>query len=210
MTASAGRSPALRADIGRHAPIIEPVETLALRAPLGRRFSGSAYSMDNRRTIVTRLTTADGVTSDAYTGDTDAEHALMVDIIHDELAPWIIGRSASDPDGGMDRDGALHQRHLAAPRASAPDHRLPGRRDLERLRAGPGPDAPQVMGDHVFVECFDDERAPFFRRLFDMSSRIADGTYSLPERPGFGIQLDLDYVERHAVDRRTTDRRSVG
>jgi L-alanine-DL-glutamate epimerase-like enolase superfamily enzyme len=43
-----------------------------------------------------------------------------------------------------------------------------------------------------------------------MSSRIAGGMYTLPERPGFGIEFDLDYVERHTVDRRTTDRSSLG
>src|SRR6185369_2722651 len=50
---------------------IERVETLALRAPLARRYSGSAYSMVNRCTIVTRLTTADGLVLVVYTGDTD-------------------------------------------------------------------------------------------------------------------------------------------
>ena len=55
--------------------------------------------MDNRCTIVTRLSTADGLTSEVYTGDTDAEQALVVGIIHDELAPRVIGRSAADPEG---------------------------------------------------------------------------------------------------------------
>ena len=50
----AGRSTARRVS-DRRALVIERVETIALRAPLGRRFSGSAYSMDNRCTIVTRL-----------------------------------------------------------------------------------------------------------------------------------------------------------
>ena len=78
---------------------IERIETIALRAPLGRRFSGSAYSMDNRCTIVVRLTTADGITAETYSGDTDAEQALIVGIIHDELAPAILGKSARDPEG---------------------------------------------------------------------------------------------------------------
>ena len=43
--------------------IIERVETLALRVPLPRRFVGSAYSMTNRTTIITRLATSDGVVS---------------------------------------------------------------------------------------------------------------------------------------------------
>ena len=85
--------------LGAGALIIERVETLALRAPLDRRYQGSAYSMDNRCTIVTRLFTADGLVSEVYSGDTDAEQALIVGIIHDELAPRVIGRSAADPEG---------------------------------------------------------------------------------------------------------------
>ena len=48
------------ARLGAGSLVIDRIETIALRAPLGRRFSGSAYSMDNRCTIVVRLTTADG------------------------------------------------------------------------------------------------------------------------------------------------------
>src|SRR5207247_8869107 len=60
--------------------------------------------------------------------------------------------------------------------------------------------------DHTFVECFDEERDPFFWRLTDMSPRVRDGRYALAERPGFGIELDLDYVTSHTVDRRATSR----
>ena len=45
--------------------------------------------------------------------------------------------------------------------------------------------------EHTFVECFDEERDPFFWNLTDMSTRIRDGRYHLPERPGFGIEFDL-------------------
>jgi len=83
----------------RRALIIERIETIALRAPLDRRYAGSAYSMDARCTIITRLFTADGVVGEVYSGDTDAEQALIIGIIHDELAPRILGRSASDPEG---------------------------------------------------------------------------------------------------------------
>lgn len=396
MTAPADPAAVTRADIGRESLIIERVETLALRAPLGRRFTGSAYSMDNRCTIVTRLTTADGVTSEIYAGDTDVEQAVIVGIIHDELAPRLIGRSASDPEGAWlamepSTNDILRDRGLALQAIACLDtavwdvfgravglplHRLWGSvadqlpisiiggyyhlsldevreiveryvaqgfagmkfkvggktpaEDAARVRAareaaGPGfaimvdanqgydraqavefgrlaadldirwfeepcrwtndrrwmrdvryqtgipvcagqsettlrgirdlivdgaidvsnfdaswaggptvwrkaagvaaafgvqlghHEEPQVAShllasvpDHTFVECFDEERDPFFWRLSDMSSRIAGGTYTLPERPGFGIELDLDYVERHTVDRRTTDRSSLG
>ena len=55
--------------------------------------------MVNRCTIITRLTTHDGLTSEVYTGDTDAEQDLILDLIHRELAPALIGRSATDPEG---------------------------------------------------------------------------------------------------------------
>jgi D-galactarolactone cycloisomerase len=77
---------------------IERIETIALRAPLARRFAGSGYWMDNRCTIVTRISTSDGITSETYTGDTDDEQAILVRIIHDEMAPRLMGLSATDPE----------------------------------------------------------------------------------------------------------------
>jgi len=372
--------------------VIDRIETIALRAPLGRRFSGSAYSMDNRCTIVVRLTTADGVHAETYSGDTDEEQALIVGIIHDELAPAILGRSARDPEGAWRamepatnnilRDRGLALQAIAAldtaiwdalgRAAGLPLYRLWGavadslpisiiggyyhldaaqtadtvRRcveqgfggmkfkvggrtpaeDAERFRvareaAGPdfalmadanqgydraqavefgrrvadldlrwfeepcrwtndrrwmrdvryqtgipvcagqsettlhglrdlvvdgaidvsnfdaswagGPtiwrkaaglcaafgvqlghhEEPQVSShllasvpDHTFTECFDEERDPFFWRLTDMSSRISGGRYTLPDRPGFGIELDREYVRAHTVGTRVSSR----
>jgi D-arabinonate dehydratase len=60
--------------------------------------------------------------------------------------------------------------------------------------------------DHTFVECFDEERDPIFWRLTDMSTRVGGGRYQLPERPGFGIELDAAYVAAHTVDTRVTRR----
>jgi D-galactarolactone cycloisomerase len=60
--------------------------------------------------------------------------------------------------------------------------------------------------DHTFTECFDEERDPFFWRLTDMSTRVAGGRYQLPDRPGFGIDLDWDYVRAHTVDTRVSPR----
>ncbi len=85
--------------LGRDTLRIERIETVAVRAPLARRFEGSAYSMVNRATIITRLFTADGVVAEVYNGDTDVEQPIIVDIIHDELAPRVLGRSATDPEG---------------------------------------------------------------------------------------------------------------
>ena len=375
--------------IDRGSLLIERVETLALRAPLARRFEGSAYSMTNRTTIITRLYTSDGLMSDVYNGDTDVEQAIVLDIIHDELAPRIMGRSASDPEGAwlamepatndILRDRGLALQAMAcldtaiwdvlARAVGLPLHRLWGSvadslpmsviggyyhldadetqavvadyatrfsgmkfkvggrsptEDADRVRlareaAGPdfilmvdanqgyeraeavdfarrssdldlywfeepcrwlndrrwmrdirnqtglrvaagqsevtlgglrdlivdaaidvsnfdaswagGPtvwrraaglcaafgieighhEEPQVSSHllatvprHAFVECFDEERDPFFWRLSDISSFLQDGRLQLPERPGFGTAFDSDYVERYTVDRRVT------
>jgi D-galactarolactone cycloisomerase len=384
--ASAGHA-AMRLD--RDSLLIERVETIALRAPLARRFIGSAYSMTNRTTIITRLATRDGVVSEVYNGDTDAEQDIVLDIIHRELAPRIIGRSATDPEGAWSamepstndilRDRGLALQAIAcldtaiwdvfAQALGVPLHRLWGsvadslpmsviggyyhldaaqmqevvggyaqrfkgmkfkvggrtpaedavRVRLAREAAGPdfvimvdanqgyeraeavefgrrvadldirwfeepcrwtndrgwmrdvryqtgmrvaagqsevtlgglrdlvveaaidvsnfdaswagGPtvwrraaglcaafgveighhEEPQVASHllataprHTFVECFDEERDPFFWQLSDISTFLRDGRLHLPERPGFGIELDAAYVAGHTVDRRVT------
>ncbi len=345
--------------------------------------------MINRTTIITRLHTADGLVSEVYNGDTDDEQPLIVGIIHDELAPRVLGRSATDPEGAWramepSTNNILRDRGLAlqaiacvdtaiwdvfAKAVGLPVHRLWGSvadslpmsviggyyhldldqtreliagyaerfsgvkfkvggrtpaEDAQRVRvareaAGPefaimvdanqgyeraqavefgrlaadlgirwfeepcrwtndrrwmrdvrlqtgipvaagqsevtlhglrdlvadgaidvsnfdaswagGPtvwrkaagvcaaygvqlghhEEPQVSAhllasvpDHTYVECFDEERDPFFWALSDLSAFLRDGRLHLPERPGFGTHLDWDYVDRYAVDRRTT------
>jgi D-galactarolactone cycloisomerase len=78
---------------------IEKIETTALRVPLNRRYSGSAYSMTNRCTIITRLYTSEEVIGEVYTGDTDVEQDVIVSIIHQELAPALFGRDPMNPEG---------------------------------------------------------------------------------------------------------------
>jgi D-galactarolactone cycloisomerase len=394
-TASAEPAQTGAARLDRGSLLIDRIETIALRAPLGRRFSGSAYSMDNRCTIITRLYTADGLVSEVYTGDTDVEQDIIVAIIHDELAPRLLGLTASDPEGAWRAmepatNDILRDRGLALQAISCMDeaiwdvfgravglplHRVWGStadripisiiggyyhlsndevgavirsyvdagfagmkfkvggktpaQDAARVRvareaagkdfvlmvdanqgysraqavefaryvwdldirwfeepvrwtndarwmrdvryqtgipvcagqsettltgirdlmvggaidvsnfdaswAG-GPtiwrkaaglaaafgvelghhEEPQISAhllasvpDHTFVECFDEERDPFFWRLTAMSTRIADGHYTLPSGPGFGIELDWDYVRAHTVTTRSTDRSSL-
>jgi D-galactarolactone cycloisomerase len=369
---------------------IERVETIALRAPLPRRFQGSAYAMDNRCTIITRLYTAGGLVSDVYNGDTDDEQDIILRIIHEELAPAVIGRSAADPEGAWRamepatnnilRDRGLALQAIAcidtaiwdvfAKALNIPVFRLWGAvtdslpisviggyyhldlaetatlieryvemgfagvkfkvggrtpaEDAERVRvvrAAAGPDfavmvdanqgydraqavefgrlvadldirwfeepcrwtndrrwmrdvrlqtgipvtagqsevtlnglrdlvvdgaidvsnfdaswaggptiwrkaaglcaafgvqlghheEPQIAAhllasvpDHTFVECFDEERDPFFWHLANLADRIKDRRYHVPTGPGFGIEFDWDYVRRHTVERRVS------
>ena len=375
--------------LGRESLRIERIETVAVRAPLARRFEGSAYSMVNRATLITRIYTHDGVVAEVYNGDTDVEQPVILDIIHEELAPRVIGRSATDPEGAWSAmepatNDILRERGLAlqaiacvdtaiwdalARALDLPLHRLWGSvtdslpmsviggyyhldpdetrevvadyatrfagmkfkvggrspaDDAERVRsareaAGPdfvimvdanqgyeraeavefgrrvadldirwfeepcrwtndrrwmrdvryqtglavaagqsevtlnwlrdlivdgaidvsnfdaswsgGPtvwrraaglcaafgvemghhEEPQVSAHllasvprHTFVECFDEERDPFFWQLSDLSSFLRDGRLHLPDRPGFGIALDTDYVDHWTVNRRST------
>ena len=380
---------AAQVTVGRDALKIERIETVAVRAPLARRFEGSGYSMVNRSTIVTRIYTTDGVMAEVYNGDTDAEQPLILDIIHKELAPRVLGRSASDPEGAWaamepSTNDILRDRGMAlqaiacvdtaiwdilAKAVGLPLHRLWGSvtdslpmsviggyyhldeggtkelladyatrfsgckfkvggkspaEDAERVRwareaagddfvlmvdanqgyeraeavdfgkrvaqydirwfeepcrwtndrgwmrdvryqtglsvaAGQselelgglrdlvvdsaidvsnfdsswsgGPtvwrraaglcaafgvevghhEEPQVSSHmlatvprHTFTECFDEERDPFFWNLSDISTFLDDGRLTIPERPGFGIALDPDYVDRYTIDRRVT------
>lgn len=390
MTATAPSASTSR--LGAEDLIITDIETISLRAPLSRRFSGSAYSMNNRCTIVVRLSTKDGVTSEVYVGDTDDEQELIAGIIHDELAPRVIGRSARDPEGAWhamepSTNNILRDRGLALQAIAAVDtaiwdvigrslempvYRLWGastdvlplsviggyyhldldqtaklladyrdrgfagckfkvggrspEEDSERVRVAReavGPDftlmvdanqgydlreavefgrrvsdldihwfeepcrwtndrlwmrdvrlqtglqvcagqseptlagirdlassgaidvsnfdaswaggptiwrkaaglcesygvrmghheEPQVaahllasVSGHEFLECFDEERDPFFWNLSNLPQGFRDGSYHLPEGPGFGIELDWQYVESHVVARRTTGR----
>ena len=389
MTLSPEGAAVVRPALDRSSLIIDRIETLALRAPLARRFSGSAYSMTNRTTIITRLHTRDGLVSEIYNGDTDDEQALVVGIIHTELAPRLLGRSATDPEGAWlameaSTNNILRDRGLAlqamacidsaiwdvfgkalglplhrvwgsvadslpmsviggyyhldetqtcdtlaayAARFSGVKFKVGGRspaEDARRVaiaRQGAGPDLalmvdanqgwdlrsavdfgrrvadldirwfeepcrwtndrrwmhdvrmqtglavtagqsevtlnglrdlvmdgsidvsnfdaswaggptvwrkaaglcaafgvqlghheePQVSAHllasvpgHTFVECFDEERDPFFWALSDLSSFLRDRRLHLPERPGFGVHLDWDYVKRHTVHEQAT------
>ncbi|MGH2356832.1 MAG: mandelate racemase/muconate lactonizing enzyme family protein [Candidatus Limnocylindria bacterium] len=98
MTTTAEHPIEQRGSFDRGSLRIERIETIALRAPLARRFAGSGYWMDNRCTVVTRISTSDGITSQTYTGDTDDEQPILVRIIHDEMAPRLMGLSATDPE----------------------------------------------------------------------------------------------------------------
>ena len=73
---------------------ITKIETIPIVAPLAREFRGSHYHMTHRATIITRVHTASGVIGEAYVGD---EHETIFDIeriIHNEIAPLLVGADA--------------------------------------------------------------------------------------------------------------------
>jgi D-galactarolactone cycloisomerase len=78
---------------------IRSIETVGLRVPLARVFRGSKYQMDKRCTIITRVLTEDGIVGEAYNGDEDEAQASIRHIIHQELAPALVGRDVFDVEG---------------------------------------------------------------------------------------------------------------
>ncbi len=72
--------------------LIESIETIPLTVPLKHLYKGSYYKMRNRCTIITRIRTSDGVVGEAYNADTDEEQAEVLGIIHDEIAPLLVGK----------------------------------------------------------------------------------------------------------------------
>jgi L-alanine-DL-glutamate epimerase-like enolase superfamily enzyme len=73
---------------------ISSIETIPIRVPLARTFSGSYYRMTHRSTIVTRVHTQEGVVGEAYAGDEDADLLEIDRIIREEIALRLIGEDA--------------------------------------------------------------------------------------------------------------------
>jgi D-galactarolactone cycloisomerase len=73
---------------------IRSIETVPIRVPLARVFSGSYYRMTHRSTIVTRVHTDEGVVGEAYAGDEDAALLDLDRIIREEIAPRLVGEDA--------------------------------------------------------------------------------------------------------------------
>src|SRR6185436_9687913 len=70
---------------------IHSIEAVAIDIPLRKNFGGSTYSVLKRSTVITRVRTDDGLTSEVYNGD-NREHApAIARLIESELAPRVKG-----------------------------------------------------------------------------------------------------------------------
>lgn len=74
---------------------ITGIETEQIRVPLDKTYRGSHYKMTHRSTILTRIYTDSGLVGEAYAGDEDAGLAEIDQIIHEELAPVLLGEDGS-------------------------------------------------------------------------------------------------------------------
>lgn len=70
---------------------IERVEVVPLVVPLRETFRGSAYSMSERATLITRIHTDEGIVGESYNGDEVHTQHLIARIVTDELAPLLVG-----------------------------------------------------------------------------------------------------------------------
>ena len=66
---------------------LESIEAILIEIPLRQNFGGSTYSVLKRATVVTRLRTTDGLTSNVYNGDNRYHGAEIVRLLEQELFP---------------------------------------------------------------------------------------------------------------------------
>jgi L-alanine-DL-glutamate epimerase-like enolase superfamily enzyme len=72
---------------------LERIEPIAIDIPLSKNFGGATYSVLKRCTVVTRLTTSDGLISEVYNGDNRDHVGEIVRLVRDEIFPVIRGMS---------------------------------------------------------------------------------------------------------------------
>jgi L-alanine-DL-glutamate epimerase-like enolase superfamily enzyme len=72
---------------------IEKVEVIPIKMPLKQAFKGSNYFMTHRVTVITKITTEDGIVGEIYNGDEMDDLQAIVKMIKDEMAPLIIGEN---------------------------------------------------------------------------------------------------------------------
>lgn len=85
------RAPVSEAEDKEQVVKIQSIEAIAIDIPLTKNFGGSTYSVLKRSTIVTRLRTTDGVLAEVYNGDNRDDGPKICRLIHELMAPAVIG-----------------------------------------------------------------------------------------------------------------------
>lgn len=86
---------------------ITAVEAIAVDIPLSKNFGGSTYSVLKRSTVITRLRTDSGLTSNVYNGDNRAHGAQIAHLIENDLFNAVKGLSIYQRELAWDRMFAL-------------------------------------------------------------------------------------------------------
>ena len=77
---------------------ITRIEAIPLRTPLAKTAAGSTLKLTHRSAIFTRIYTDQGVIGECYNGNDDELQGAIIKMIHDEMAPMIIGQKVSALD----------------------------------------------------------------------------------------------------------------
>ena len=72
---------------------VESIEAIPIEIPLNKNFGGSTYAVLKRCTVITRMRTDAGLTSEVYNGDNREHGREIVRLIHEALAPRVHGMS---------------------------------------------------------------------------------------------------------------------
>jgi L-alanine-DL-glutamate epimerase-like enolase superfamily enzyme len=72
---------------------LQSIQAVAIEIPLKQNFGGSTYSVLKRATVITRLTTTDGLTSNVYNGDNRYHGREIVRLLTEALFPRVKGMS---------------------------------------------------------------------------------------------------------------------
>ncbi len=71
------------------------IETIPLRVKMERLATGSTLKLSHRCTILTRIHTDTGIIGECFNGNDDALQASVIQMIQEEMAPALIGKSVS-------------------------------------------------------------------------------------------------------------------
>ena len=70
---------------------VQSIEAIPIEIPLKKNFGGSTYSVLRRSTVITRVTTDEGLASEVYNGDNREHGREIARLIEGELAPRVHG-----------------------------------------------------------------------------------------------------------------------
>lgn len=73
---------------------IERIEAIPLGMPLPKPLKAGTVHITQRRTVLTRIYTKDGVMGECFSNNEDTGQAEIIRIIHEEIAPRLIGKDA--------------------------------------------------------------------------------------------------------------------
>lgn len=79
---------------GARSLTIREISLVPIIVPLDGVYRGSYYRMENRASVITRVTTEEGIVGEAYAADEDKTLGDIIGVIRDEIAPKLIGQDA--------------------------------------------------------------------------------------------------------------------